>query len=123
MADEQGLGSVIGEFLFEMSAHGLRPSSLVAYSRDRLRQRRRHSRNSQTCRQSRPRGRVDPSPVLLAVARELAREAGFGDRVEFREGNALHLTAWCVDGLESKRRGKKRYTGFLRWRMAQWWTS
>jgi len=34
---------------------------------------------------------VDPSSALLAVARELAREAGFDDRVEFREGNALRL--------------------------------
>lgn len=34
---------------------------------------------------------VDPSPALLAVARELAQEAGLGDRVEFREGNALRL--------------------------------
>jgi len=34
---------------------------------------------------------LDPSPALLAVARELAREAGFGDRVEFREGSALEL--------------------------------
>ena len=34
---------------------------------------------------------LDPSPALLAVARELAQEAGLGDRVEFREGNALRL--------------------------------
>jgi len=34
---------------------------------------------------------LDPSPALLAVARELAQEAGFGDRVEFREGSALQL--------------------------------
>jgi ubiquinone/menaquinone biosynthesis C-methylase UbiE len=34
---------------------------------------------------------LDPSPALLAVARELAHEAGVGDRVEFREGNALRL--------------------------------
>ena len=34
---------------------------------------------------------VDPSPALLAVARELAREAGVGDRVQFREGSALRL--------------------------------
>jgi ubiquinone/menaquinone biosynthesis C-methylase UbiE len=34
---------------------------------------------------------LDPSPALLAVARELAQEAGLGDRVEFREGSALHL--------------------------------
>jgi len=34
---------------------------------------------------------LDPSPALLAVARELAHEAGLGDRVEFREGNALRL--------------------------------
>lgn len=34
---------------------------------------------------------LDPSPALLAVARELADETGFGDRVEFREGDALRL--------------------------------
>lgn len=34
---------------------------------------------------------LDPSPALLAVARELAHEAGLGDRVEFREGDALRL--------------------------------
>ena len=34
---------------------------------------------------------LDPSPALLAVARELAKEKGLGDRVEFREGNALQL--------------------------------
>jgi SAM-dependent methyltransferase len=34
---------------------------------------------------------VDPSPALLAVARELAQESGVGDRVQFREGNALRL--------------------------------
>ena len=34
---------------------------------------------------------LDPSPELLAVARELAREAGLGDRAEFREGDALSL--------------------------------
>ena len=34
---------------------------------------------------------LDQSPALLAVARELAHEAGVGDRVEFREGSALHL--------------------------------
>jgi ubiquinone/menaquinone biosynthesis C-methylase UbiE len=34
---------------------------------------------------------VDPSPALLAVARELAQEAGFADRVEFCEGTALRF--------------------------------
>lgn len=34
---------------------------------------------------------LDPSPALLAVARELAHEAGLADRVEFREGGALGL--------------------------------
>jgi ubiquinone/menaquinone biosynthesis C-methylase UbiE len=34
---------------------------------------------------------LDPSPALLAVARELARETGLGDRVEFHEGSALRL--------------------------------
>src|SRR5262249_59291902 len=31
---------------------------------------------------------IDPSPALLAVARELVRETGVGDHVEFREGDA-----------------------------------
>jgi ubiquinone/menaquinone biosynthesis C-methylase UbiE len=34
---------------------------------------------------------LDPSPALLAVARELAQEAALGDRVEFREGTVLQL--------------------------------
>ena len=34
---------------------------------------------------------LDPSAELLAVARGLAKEASLGDRVEFREGNALRL--------------------------------
>ena len=34
---------------------------------------------------------LDPSPALLAVAREFAEEAGFGDRMEFREGDARRL--------------------------------
>ena len=34
---------------------------------------------------------LDPSPALLAVARELAREADLGDRIEFREGSVLQL--------------------------------
>ena len=34
---------------------------------------------------------LDPSPALLAVARELAREAGLDGRVEFREGSVLQL--------------------------------
>ena len=34
---------------------------------------------------------LDPSPALLAVARELTHEAGLGDRVQFREGDALRL--------------------------------
>lgn len=34
---------------------------------------------------------LDPSPELLAIARGLANEAGLGDRVGFREGNALQL--------------------------------
>jgi len=32
---------------------------------------------------------LDPSLALLSIARTLAPEAGLGDRVEFREGNAL----------------------------------
>lgn len=34
---------------------------------------------------------LDASPALLFVARELAQEAGLGDRVEFREGSVLAL--------------------------------
>jgi ubiquinone/menaquinone biosynthesis C-methylase UbiE len=34
---------------------------------------------------------LDPSPKLLALAREFAAEAGLADRVEFREGDALRL--------------------------------
>ena len=34
---------------------------------------------------------LDPSPALLAVARELAHAEGLGDRLEFREGSALRL--------------------------------
>lgn len=34
---------------------------------------------------------LDPSPALLAVARELAQGTGLGDHVEFREGDALRL--------------------------------
>ena len=34
---------------------------------------------------------VDPSRALLAVARELAEDAGVGGHVEFREGDALRL--------------------------------
>ena len=34
---------------------------------------------------------LDPSPALLDVARELAKEAGFGERIEFREGDARQL--------------------------------
>lgn len=36
---------------------------------------------------------LDPSPALLAAARELAEKAGFADRMEFREGDALRLPA------------------------------
>ncbi len=38
---------------------------------------------------------VDPSPALLQVARELADQAGVGDRIEFVEGGALKLP--CPD--------------------------
>src|SRR5262249_7908257 len=34
---------------------------------------------------------LDPSPALLAVAQELAQEAGLGDRMKFREGDALRV--------------------------------
>lgn len=42
---------------------------------------------------------VDPSPALLAVARELAEEAGLDDRIEFCEGDALRLPFpdWSFD--------------------------
>jgi ubiquinone/menaquinone biosynthesis C-methylase UbiE len=56
---------------------------------------------------------LDPSPALLAVARELAHESGVGDRVEFREGDALRLpfpdrsfdAAVCVTVLSHVPRG------------------
>jgi ubiquinone/menaquinone biosynthesis C-methylase UbiE len=34
---------------------------------------------------------LDPSPALLAIARGLAQESGFGGHVEFHEGDALRL--------------------------------
>ena len=34
---------------------------------------------------------IDPSPALLAVARDLAQASGLGDRLQFREGSALRL--------------------------------
>lgn len=34
---------------------------------------------------------LDPSPALLAVARELAQDADLGDRIHFREGSVLQL--------------------------------
>ena len=34
---------------------------------------------------------VDPSSELLAIARDLAQEAGLADRVEFRQGDVLRL--------------------------------
>lgn len=48
----------------------------------------------QIARRVGPRGWVvglDPSRALLAVAQDLAREAGLTDRMEFREGSALRL--------------------------------
>jgi ubiquinone/menaquinone biosynthesis C-methylase UbiE len=65
---------------------------------------------------------VDPSPALLAVARELAREASFADRVEFREGSALRLpfpdrafdVVVCVTVLSHVPRGETAIPEFVR---------
>jgi ubiquinone/menaquinone biosynthesis C-methylase UbiE len=65
---------------------------------------------------------LDPSPALLAVARELAKKAGFGDSVEFREGNALRLpfgdasfdAVVCVTVLSHVPRGEAAVPEFVR---------
>lgn len=65
---------------------------------------------------------LDRSPALLAVARELAKEAGFGDRVEFREGDALRLplpdrsfdAVVCVTALSHVPRGEAAIPEFVR---------
>jgi ubiquinone/menaquinone biosynthesis C-methylase UbiE len=65
---------------------------------------------------------LDPSPALLAVARELAKEAGVGDRIEFREGDALRLplpdgsfdAVVCVTVLSHVPRGEAAIPEFIR---------
>jgi ubiquinone/menaquinone biosynthesis C-methylase UbiE len=65
---------------------------------------------------------LDPSPALLAVARELAKEAGVGDRIEFREGDALRLpfpdgsfdAVVCVTVLSHVPRGETAIPEFVR---------
>ena len=65
---------------------------------------------------------LDPSPALLAVARELAKEAGVGDRIEFREGDAIRLplpdgsfdAVVCVTVLSHVPRGETAIPEFAR---------
>jgi ubiquinone/menaquinone biosynthesis C-methylase UbiE len=65
---------------------------------------------------------LDPSPALLSVARELAKEAGLGDRIEFREGDALRLpfadasfdAVVCVTVLSHVPRGEAAIPEFVR---------
>ena len=65
---------------------------------------------------------LDPSPALLAVARELAKDAGVGDRIEFREGDALRLpfsdgsfdAVVCVTVLSHVPRGEAAIPEFVR---------
>jgi len=65
---------------------------------------------------------LDPSPALLAVARQLAKEAGVGDRIEFREGDALRLpfpdgsfdAVVCVTVLSHVPRGETAIPEFVR---------
>ena len=65
---------------------------------------------------------LDPSPTLLAVARELAQEAGLGDWIEFREGDALRLpfpdgsfdVVVCVTVLSHVPRGEAAIPEFVR---------
>jgi ubiquinone/menaquinone biosynthesis C-methylase UbiE len=65
---------------------------------------------------------LDRSPALLAVARELAKDAGFGDRVEFREGDARRLpfpdgsfdAVVCVTALSHIPNGEAAIPEFVR---------
>ena len=65
---------------------------------------------------------LDPSPALLAAARELAEKAGFGDRMEFREGDALRLpipdrsfdVVVCVTVLSHVPKGEAAIPEFVR---------
>lgn len=65
---------------------------------------------------------LDPSPALLAAARELAEKAGFGDRMEFREGDARRLpipdrsfdVVVCVTVLSHVPKGEAAIPEFVR---------
>src|SRR5215813_15494424 len=65
---------------------------------------------------------IDPSPALLTVARELAREAGFDHGIEFREGSAHQLpfpdgtfdAVVCVTVLSHVPRGEAAIPEFVR---------
>lgn len=65
---------------------------------------------------------LDPSPALLAVARDLATQAGVADRTEFREGDALRLpfpdqsfdVVVCVTVLSHVPRGEAAIPGMVR---------
>jgi len=65
---------------------------------------------------------IDPSPALLTVARELAREAGFDHGIEFRDGSALQLpfsdgtfdAVVCVTVLSHVPRGEAAIPEFVR---------
>lgn len=65
---------------------------------------------------------LDPSPALLAVARELANEAGVGEWVEFREGDARRLpfadasfdVVVCVTVLSHVPKGEAAIPEFVR---------
>ncbi len=65
---------------------------------------------------------LDPSPALLEVARELAKAAGFGERAEFREGDARRLpfpdssfdAVVCVTVLSHIPRGETGIPEFVR---------
>jgi ubiquinone/menaquinone biosynthesis C-methylase UbiE len=65
---------------------------------------------------------LDPSPALLAVARDLAQQTGLGDCVEFREGSALRLpfpdrsfdAVVCVTVLSHVPKGEAAIPEFVR---------